>query len=74
MWSLTSMLLTKRSLPAGIGCCLINQMGSYIIGGGGKRLRPMTVLLASRALGYEGDDHITLAASDRIYPYGNPAP
>ena len=41
---------------------LINQMGSYIIGGGGKRLRPMTVLLASRALGYEGDDHITLAA------------
>ncbi|MGB1108906.1 MAG: octaprenyl diphosphate synthase [Gammaproteobacteria bacterium] len=40
---------------------LINQLGSYIIGSGGKRLRPMIVLLAARACGYEGEDHIKLA-------------
>ena len=28
---------------------------------GGKRLRPLLVLLAARSLGYEGDKHITLA-------------
>jgi octaprenyl-diphosphate synthase len=34
---------------------LISQLGSYIIGSGGKRLRPVLVLIASRALGYPGD-------------------
>jgi len=41
---------------------LINQLGGYIIHSGGKRLRPLLVVLASRALGYRGDKHITLAA------------
>ena len=41
---------------------LINQMGSYIVHSGGKRLRPVLVLLGSRALGYVGSDHIRLAA------------
>jgi octaprenyl-diphosphate synthase len=41
---------------------LINQMGSYIVHSGGKRLRPVLVLLGSRALGYEGTAHIQLAA------------
>ena len=41
---------------------LINQMGSYIVHSGGKRLRPVLVLLGSRALGYEGSAHIQLAA------------
>ncbi len=41
---------------------LINQVGHYIVNSGGKRLRPMIVLLAARALGYEGDRHIDLAA------------
>lgn len=41
---------------------LINQLGGYIIHSGGKRLRPLLVLLAARALGYAGDKHITLAA------------
>ena len=41
---------------------LINQIGHYIVNSGGKRLRPMVVLLAARALGYAGDDHIELAA------------
>lgn len=41
---------------------LINELSAYLIGAGGKRLRPMLVLLASRALGYTGRHHITLAA------------
>lgn len=41
---------------------LINQLASYIIDGGGKRLRPVTVLLAARACGYTGGQHIAAAA------------
>ena len=41
---------------------LINQIGHYIINSGGKRLRPLLVLLAARAAGYEGKQHIDLAA------------
>jgi octaprenyl-diphosphate synthase len=41
---------------------LINQIAEHIIGGGGKRLRPMLVLLAAQASSYRGRDHILLAA------------
>jgi octaprenyl-diphosphate synthase len=41
---------------------LINQIGHYIVGSGGKRLRPMVVLLAARACGYAADRHVDLAA------------
>jgi octaprenyl-diphosphate synthase len=41
---------------------LINQVGHYIVGSGGKRLRPVSVLLAANALGYSGKHHIDLAA------------
>lgn len=41
---------------------LINQIGHYIVNSGGKRLRPMLILLAAGALGYGGEQHITLAA------------
>ena len=41
---------------------LINQLGLYIISAGGKRLRPLLAVLAARALGYQGDQHHTLAA------------
>jgi octaprenyl-diphosphate synthase len=41
---------------------LINQIGHYIVGSGGKRLRPLAVLLAARACGYAGDQHVDLAA------------
>lgn len=41
---------------------LINQIGSYIVNSGGKRLRPLSVLLSARACGYDGDRHIDLAA------------
>ena len=41
---------------------LINQMGHYIVGNGGKRLRPMLLLLAAKALGGVGSNHLVLAA------------
>lgn len=41
---------------------LINQMGHYIVGNGGKRLRPMLLLLAAKALGGVNDNHLILAA------------
>jgi len=40
---------------------LINQISEHIIGGGGKRLRPMLHLLAARAAGYRGSHHVQLA-------------
>ncbi|MGL6123414.1 MAG: octaprenyl diphosphate synthase [Shewanella sp.] len=41
---------------------LINQLGFYIINGGGKRLRPLLSVLAARAVSYEGEAHLKLAA------------
>ncbi|HVB83556.1 MAG TPA: polyprenyl synthetase family protein [Rhodanobacteraceae bacterium] len=41
---------------------LIHQIAEYIIGAGGKRLRPMLHVLAARAAGYHGDESVTLAA------------
>lgn len=41
---------------------LINQLGFYIVSGGGKRLRPLLAVLSAKALGYEGKDHTTAAA------------
>ncbi|MGD2020506.1 MAG: polyprenyl synthetase family protein, partial [Thiohalocapsa sp.] len=41
---------------------LINQIGHYIVGSGGKRLRPLLVLLAARACGYQGERHLDTAA------------
>ncbi|MCX7076301.1 MAG: polyprenyl synthetase family protein [Methylococcales bacterium] len=41
---------------------LINEIGRYIISNGGKRLRPMLLLLAAKALGGVSDNHLILAA------------
>ena len=41
---------------------LISQLGHYIVSGGGKRIRPMIAVLAARALGYQGEQHILNAA------------
>jgi octaprenyl-diphosphate synthase len=41
---------------------LINQIGQHIIHSGGKRVRPLVLLLAARACGYKGKEHHTLAA------------
>jgi octaprenyl-diphosphate synthase len=41
---------------------LIQQLGQYIVESGGKRLRPVLLLLTARAFGYHGEQHIPLAA------------
>jgi len=41
---------------------LVSQVAEYIIGAGGKRLRPALVLLSAGALGYNGTHHHELAA------------
>lgn len=41
---------------------LIDELTNHIVHSGGKRLRPLLVLLSSHACGYKGQDHITLAA------------
>jgi octaprenyl-diphosphate synthase len=41
---------------------LINQLGIYIVNGGGKRMRPMLTVLAAKALGYDRNEHISIAA------------
>ena len=41
---------------------LINQVAEHIVRSGGKRLRPMLHLIAARAAGYVGRDHVQLAA------------
>jgi len=52
--------LISESLASDVA--LVSQVSEYIILSGGKRLRPVIVLLASRALGYEGDQHCRSAA------------
>lgn len=41
---------------------LINQISFYIVNSGGKRIRPLLTVLAARALGYQQQQHIKLAA------------
>jgi octaprenyl-diphosphate synthase len=41
---------------------LVEDIGRYIVDSGGKRLRPLVVLLGARCLGYDGSDHVKLAA------------
>jgi octaprenyl-diphosphate synthase len=42
---------------------LINQISHYIISAGGKRLRPMLVLLFANALGFQGRERYEMAAT-----------
>ena len=42
---------------------MVNQIAQYIIGAGGKRIRPMLVLLFSSALGFSGRERFELAAT-----------
>ncbi len=52
--------LIRRRLASDV--VLVNQIAEYIVGAGGKRLRPMLLLLASGALGHRGPDAHQLAA------------
>ena len=50
----------RRNLRSEVA--LVNSIADYIIGNGGKRLRPLLTLMAARATGYRGTHHHTLAA------------
>ena len=52
--------LISASLESDVA--LVSQVSQYIVSSGGKRLRPLLVLLAARALGYEGEQHVRSAA------------
>jgi len=52
--------LINKSLASDVA--LVSQVSEYIVLSGGKRLRPLIVLLASRALGYDGEQHCRTAA------------
>src|SRR5687768_15889724 len=52
--------LIRRRLSSDV--VLINQVAEYIVGAGGKRLRPMLLLLAAGALNHRGPDAHQLAA------------
>jgi octaprenyl-diphosphate synthase len=41
----------------------VKEICTYVVGTGGKRLRPLILLLAARFSGYAGRDHITLACA-----------
>ena len=49
----------RRELDSPVA--LIQEMGGYIAGAGGKRLRPMLLLLAARLAGYAGPRGVRLA-------------
>ncbi len=52
--------LIRRRLGSDV--MLVNQVAEHIVSGGGKRLRPMLVLLAAEASGYRGVQHHQAAA------------
>lgn len=52
--------LILQQLHSDVG--LVENIGHYIIESGGKRLRPLLVLLMARCLGYQGQRHVELAA------------
>ena len=41
----------------------IPEVTAHLVGAGGKRVRPLLTVAAARLCGYEGDDHIKLAAT-----------
>ena len=52
--------LISASLESDVA--LVSQVSRYIVASGGKRLRPLIVLLAARAFGYTGEQHVRAAA------------
>ncbi len=52
--------LIRQSLKSDVA--LVSEVSQYIVTSGGKRLRPLIVLLAARALGYAGTQQVRAAA------------
>jgi octaprenyl-diphosphate synthase len=50
----------KKNLTSDVQ--LVSQVGDYILSSGGKRIRPMLLLLSARLCGYQGDKDVELAS------------
>jgi len=50
----------KRNLDSDV--TLVSKIGQHLLGSGGKRFRPMILILSAKLCGYEGDRHIPLAS------------
>jgi octaprenyl-diphosphate synthase len=48
----------------------IKEIVNYIIKSGGKRVRPILVILSAKLCGYRGEKY-PLRRYHRVYPYGN---
>ncbi|WP_409433530.1 polyprenyl synthetase family protein [Litorimonas sp. RW-G-Af-16] len=59
MASVDALILERMQSPVG----LIPNLGQHLVGAGGKRLRPLLTVAASRMLGYDGTGHHKLAAA-----------
>ncbi|MEE4011468.1 polyprenyl synthetase family protein [Roseibium sp. FZY0029] len=59
MGEVNELILSK----AGSNVDLIPEIAKHLISSGGKRLRPMLTLACADMFGYQGDGHVTLAAS-----------
>jgi len=51
---------------------LVDQIAEHIISGGGKRLRPMLVVLAGRACGHKGSPYRGRSVH-RVHSHGHPS-
>src|SRR3989304_790665 len=58
------LLLVEADLKKNLSCdvSLISKVGEYVLMSGGKRLRPVLLLLSSGLCGYSGNRHIPLAS------------
>lgn len=50
----------KKDLESDV--VLIRKVGEYVLASGGKRIRPMLLLLCARLAGYRGERHVGLAS------------
>jgi octaprenyl-diphosphate synthase len=57
MEAVNQLILTELSSDVG----LVEEIGTYLIAAGGKRLRPIVALLSARACGHDSDRHVLLA-------------
>ncbi len=61
--AVNDLILSTIQTPGG----LIDQLASHLMQSGGKRLRPLIVLLSAHACAYSGRDHIKLAAMMELF-------
>lgn len=57
MEAVNQLILTELNSDVG----LVEEIGTYLIAAGGKRLRPIVALLSARACGHDSDRHVLLA-------------